>query len=227
MIKKTTIIISLVIAIILFFVGKYSLWYLQSQPFFLKPILQHENKYEFLFDSAIRQDLHACYSAGNFKTNEFIFAYTYLSKFRYIIIEEKNLQSINPHFIRYSQIVQDDTKEDINPSSGCEIDCGPSLKIDKTICLDFKSTMSITFNTKADVEIIDSLQSRSFSGVFKQVLFKNDEAENELLFTFDQSDSYPSWLTCFQSKNSFYIILVNSFDNKTRLSDGIKLLRIE
>jgi hypothetical protein len=225
--KVRIIIISLILAIGIFLIGKFIFQMVRNQPCWQKLIEGQENRYHTLFDSSEIKNFNNVFSSGNDKTDDYDFIYVYRNQYRIIIFERKSLNYIDPHKVQNYNIHFENNKNLINPSSGAEFGWGPGLTYKSAICLDFENTISIFFDNRSKPNIYDSTNYRCFNGEFYNILLKNENNENQFFLKYDNILGVPGRIFFYRANNSFYIIIVNSMSNKYDLRECDKILKLE
>jgi hypothetical protein len=224
--KTFFIIVSLLLVVVIFSIGKCSFQLYNSRSYWIKPISGQNNRYHFLFDSSAIKYIKNEYSFGNSDVDYYTYVYTYKNEYRYLIFEYKSIGFINPFEIKNFNCLIDERNSLINPTTECKLGWGPNIKIRTSVCLDFKSKMLIYFDNGINPKISDTLNCRSFYGNFKNILIKNEMEENQISYTFDNLVETPCWISFYKTNRSFYIIIVNSDNYKIDLKKGVSLLKL-
>lgn len=191
----------------------------------LSPFFGNEQKYNWLMNPDSIENFSCFYSIGNKNTNEFVYAYSYANKYRYILKEVKLFNNLLPNqTIICNNFFTDKAEFDVFYSFSLSM--GPEVKMESKACLIRIHNMKINFGSFKEIEKKETTNAVIYKGKFSQYGITDENDEYQMFTTFKDAHSPESALILFKKADSFYIILVNSVNSKYPIDNAIALLNL-
>lgn len=184
-----------------------------------------KDKFFWLFKDDSIKKISCFYSIGNSTTNEFVFAYNFDKKYRFIIREVSIfnnflLTDISEKKSSFQESVDFDVATDF------KLGIGPIVNMQSKMCLTRIHRLKINFGSIDSVQKTVEKNSIIYKGKFSQFGITDENDEYQMFTTFKEAYSPESALILFKKADSFYIILVNSVNSKYPIDNAIELLNL-
>ncbi len=184
------------------------------------------NRYFWLFDSSVTNNLKIENAAGNIKNSKFRFLYNYKNLYRYLIVEDKKFDKVLLDEVKHQQIELNPNKISIKSSEGFETwEGNKHVSISSNLCTDQSDKLILDFNKEAKILQYESLDRLSFKGKFQTLLIENEISKNQYLIKYDKETA--SEIIFYKSKDMLYFILVIPFNDKIDLAKGVANLNFK
>jgi len=176
-----------------------------------------------LFQDSIRPKLHSFHSFGN--ANGAICGYTLQDKYRFMIWESGKFSNVGTksiYFHNFSTI-----KEiDCSPIRNFEIGGNPEFKYADIMCFTAEKELNILAGGSGEL-IVDTITDNYLisSGQLSDLEVLNGWNEPQMHITYNVIPAY-SVLVFVKKRETFFIILINSFENKNVPKEAIQFLTL-
>jgi hypothetical protein len=212
-----------ILAIILYSIGQVIYGLIRTSPCNLEPVFDSGSRCAHLFQDSVKQDLNCFYSFGN--NNVAIYAYNFQDKFRYVVWELGDFRNVDLRKVNFNK---SNSLEEIKsiPFAHFELGGGPSIKVKDIICYSMREELNLFVGNGGNLSI-DTIGNHYIiaSGELNEISIANYKNENQILISFETFPTFSSLI--FLKKNqTFFIILINSFENKISPKVALNYLKL-
>jgi len=224
MINRKRIVIAFILLLLTYTIGKLLYESIKTSPCDYKPLLDDGIRCQHLFTIEAQKQLKCFHSFGN--ANGAFCGYSLQNKYRFIIWELGEFSSVKTksiHFHNYSTI-----KEiDCSPYRSFEIGGNPACKNVDIICFTIEKELNILAGGTGELKV-DTITNNYLisSGQLSDLAFVNGRNEPQINISYEVVPAY-SVLVFLKKNNTFFIILINSFENKDVPKEAIKFLKLD
>lgn len=176
------------------------------------------HKYLWLFDSTKIEGVKCVYPLGNPKGEKYRFVYTYKKQYRYIILEDKNLNSVALNNIK-DTVGSVTSGIYISPSEGNKLGWGQPIDFSSKICIDPSNHLLLNFDADGKLKKTISSNRISFSGSFTTLLIQNENKNSQYVAKFSKPTQ--TTLLFYKPKDVLYVIIINSFSGQLDYNDAM------
>jgi hypothetical protein len=208
--------------VLLFFVGRGIFHYIRISHYTYHPLLDSGNRCRHLFQDSINSKLECFHSFGNhdgadcaYKSDKYRFFVWELAEFRNIELKELYIQKQE----RIDQLNSE-------PAYG-EFEIGPDPNLLIRDIVRFSVDKELDLLTTGDELTIEKRTDTCLiaSGSPNEIAFSNYKREVQIYFQFEALPTY-SVLVFLKKNNTFYMILINSFENKAVPLEALQYLKL-
>lgn len=182
-------------------------------------------RYYWLFDSTKINSLICEYPIGNAGAKKYKYLYTYKNQYRYFIIEDAILNSLNLDKITDTTNPVSSNKLYIDPSSENDMYWGGHILLRSKLCIDSSNRFIINIGEERKAVRNDSLHYIYFKGRFKSILMQNENYENQYLIKYDQPTQ--TTILFYKPKKILYLIIINAIEGFQEQENGIEFLSLK
>ena len=184
------------------------------------------DRYFWLFDGSVTNNLRIEDAAGNIKNSKFRFLYNYKNLYRYLIVEDEKFDKVLLDEIEHLQIGLNPNKMSITSSEGFETwERKKHVSITSNLCTDQSDKLTLNFNKEAKIWQYDSLNRLLLKGKFESLLIKNENSKIQYLIKYDKETT--SEIIFYKPKDRLYLILVIPFSDEIELGKGVDNLNFK
>jgi hypothetical protein len=187
--------------ILLFAVGKVIYQFVKTSPCRYHFIADHGERCINVFKDSISKDLKCIYSFGN--SNGALYAYVYIGKYRFIVWELDDFQSVDLKKIRVVSTTDPvNIKDDLH--SVVTLGGGPSVEINDIQCFDMNESMILDIREGGNLSI-DTITPKYFIAKceLNEFVISNNYYKNQLQFSFEILPTF-CILSLIKKNNTFY-----------------------
>lgn len=208
--------------VILYSVGQAVYQIIRTSPCTYKPLLDSGKRCRSLFQDSINPKMECFHSFGNndgadcaFKSEKYRFMIWELGDFR-------NIELKDIYIFNHEILDQLDTKKTYGEF---EIGGNPQFQIRDIICFSMEKELDLLVSGgKFNIDK-NSDKCLIASGVLDEIAFANHKKETQIFIRFEESPAY-SLIVFLKKDNTFYIVLINSFENKAVPYEALQYLKL-
>lgn len=217
------IIISGVLAIALYSVGLVIYHAIRTSPCDYHPLNDSGKRCLNLFQDSVKKDLVCFHSFGN--KNGADCAYKYLDKYRYMVWELGEFKNVDLKKIHISKS-KSIGEIDAVTLRGFEIGESPVLSIKDIVCFSVGEEINLIIGDGGNIKT-DTISDKCYiaSGELNDMSITNHKGEKQFLLNFELFPTFCS-LVFLKKNNTFYMIMLNSFENKTIPTKALECLKL-
>ena len=187
------------------------------------PIFDSGNRCRHLFADSLASKLECFYSFGN--STGANYAYTYRNKYRYMIWELGDYRNVD---IKAIHLGKSENPGEINSRivGNFEIGSNPAFENKDVICYSFEKELTILHGNGGYLKP-ETINDSCFiaSGELNEIGIANMKGETQIGISFKIFPAY-SILVILKKNNTFFIIMINSFENKTIPIEALQYLKL-
>ena len=213
-----------ILAVILYSIGQLVYGLMRTSPCDLKPTYDSGYRCAHLFQDSVKQDMNCFYSFGN--ENGAIYAYNFQDKFRYVVWELGEFRNVNLKKVDFSKSKSLGELK-ANPLVHFELGGGPSISVKDIICYSTSEELNLFSGNGGNLNI-DTISSDYLiaSGELNEIAIANNKNENQIIISFETYPTFSS-LVFLKKNQTFFIILVNSLENRTIPKAALRYLKLD
>lgn len=209
--------------VLVFFIGRGVINFIRISSSIYKPLLDSGNRCRHLFQDSINSKLYCFHSFGNHNGAECAYK---SDKYRFLVWELAEFKNIE---LKKLTIIKKESLDQLNsnPAIGeYEIGPNPDLLIRDIVRFSMHDELNILTTGSELTSKKRTDNCFIASGSPNEIAFANDKKEVQI---FVQSEVLPTYsiLVFIKKNDTFFIIMINSFENKSIPTDAIQYLKLE
>jgi len=216
-------ILACVAAVVLFSIGQFVYQFSRTSPCFQDPLLDSGDRCMHLFQDSIKTKIECFRSFGNNTGAEC--AYKYAEKYRFMVWELGDFTNVG---LKQIFIFKQKVIDQINKTANSEFEIGgnPEFLYRDIICYSMAKELDVLINEGNLTIDKQSDTCLIASGALNEIAFADQNKDVQILMKFKVFPAY-SILVFLKKNNKFFIIMINSFENKAIPTEALQYLKLE
>ena len=209
--KSNKILVSIVIAFTIYvIVGQIVIPLIKAELKEYEFVDNFDERYYWMFQDSVSKKLNTFYSIGN--EERAVYGYKYDNKYRFIIWEFKELNSINLSNIRVNENIEI-RKQEFSPI--LQIDLGPFPMINILLRMYIDEIINIAINIDLGGSISNIIKEDNYNcyyGFVRKFGIVNEVGDYQIVISYDDVKKtmlVETYVIMYKNKNSFFLIIVN------------------